>query len=70
LEPLGFPREARAFEPHATIARLKRPVSVELTVVPEPFAFPIERISLFESHLRRPAPVYEELATFPFRRGS
>jgi RNA 2',3'-cyclic 3'-phosphodiesterase len=70
LEPLGFAREARPFQPHATIARLKQPAPVELTVAPTPLAFPIERISLFESHLQRPAPMYEELATFPFRRGS
>jgi 2'-5' RNA ligase len=70
LEPLGFPREARAFQPHATIARLKPPAPVELTVTPAPLTFAVERISLFESHLQRPAPVYEELATFPFRRGS
>jgi len=70
LEALGFAREARAFQPHATIARLKQPALVELIVTPAPVAFPVERISLFESHLGRPAPVYEELATFPFRRGS
>lgn len=70
LEPLGFPREKRAFQPHVTLARLKRPAPVELTTPPKPLPFPVERISLFESHLQRPAPVYEELATFPFRRGS
>jgi 2'-5' RNA ligase len=70
LEPLGFPREARAFQAHATIARLKVPAPVEFAMTPAPLTFPVERISLFESHLQRPAPVYEELATFPFRRGS
>jgi RNA 2',3'-cyclic 3'-phosphodiesterase len=69
-EPLGFRREARAFQSHATIARLKVPAPVELAVTPAPLTFAVERISLFESHLQRPAPVYEELATFPFRRGS
>ena len=68
LEPLGFPRETRAFQPHVTLARLRPPKPVALTVMPAPLSFPVERISLFESHLRRPAPVYEELATFPFRR--
>jgi len=68
LEPLGFPREKRAFRPHVTLARLRSPKPVELTVSPAPLSFPVERISLFESHLRRPAPLYEELATFPFRR--
>jgi 2'-5' RNA ligase len=68
LEPLGFPRETRAFQPHVTLARLRAPKPVELNVTPSPLSFPVERISLFESHLRRPAPLYEELATFPFRR--
>ena len=70
LESLGFAREKRAFQPHVTLARLRSPKPVELTVTPSPLPFPVERISLFESRLRRPAPVYEELATFPFRRGS
>jgi 2'-5' RNA ligase len=70
LEPLGFPREARDFQPHATIARLKPPAPVDLTVTLAPLTFAVERISLFESHLQRSAPVYEEVATFPFRRGS
>lgn len=70
LEPLGFPREARAFMPHVTIARLKAPRPVTLSVIPEPVVLPVDRICLFESHLRRPAPVYEEVATFPFRRAS
>ena len=68
LESIGFPREARAFTPHVTMARLKVPRPVTLSVVPAPVPFPVERISLFESHLQRPAPVYEEIATFPFRR--
>jgi RNA 2',3'-cyclic 3'-phosphodiesterase len=68
LEPLGFPREKRAFQPHVTLARLREPKPVELTVKPAALSFPVERISLFESHLQRPAPVYEELTTFPFRR--
>ena len=70
LEPLGFPREARAFAPHVTIARLKVPRPVTLSVTPAPIPLAVERISLLESHLQRPAPVYEELAIFPFRRGS
>ena len=68
LEPLGFPRETRAFQPHVTLARIRSPKPIELTVTSTPLAFRVERISLFESHLRRPAPVYDELTTFPFRR--
>jgi 2'-5' RNA ligase len=71
LEPLGFPRESRAFQPHVTLARLRAPGAIELGAVQvEPLTFSVERVSLFESRLGRPAPVYEELATFPFRRGS
>ena len=68
MEPLGFPREKRPFQPHVTLARLREPKPVALTVKPAAVSFAVERISLFESHLRRPAPVYEELTTFPFRR--
>jgi RNA 2',3'-cyclic 3'-phosphodiesterase len=68
LELLGFPREARTFQPHATIARLKQPAPVAPAFIPSPLSFPVERISLFESHLQRPAALYEELATFSFRR--
>ena len=70
MEGLGFPREKRAFSPHVTIARLKTPGRVELNELLEPIAFPVERITLFESKLGRPNAVYSEIATFPFRRGS
>jgi 2'-5' RNA ligase len=70
LEPLGFPREKRAFAAHVTLARMKSPRSVDLNAMLEPISFPVERISLFESRLGRPNAVYSELTTFPFRRGS
>ena len=70
LERLGFPREERAFAPHVTLARVKTPAPVSLDLTLQPIAFPVERISLFESRLGRPHAVYNELATFPFRRGS
>lgn len=68
LEPLGFQREARAFRPHVTLARLKTPGQVDVSETLEPIAFPVERISLFESRLGRPHAVYSQVATFPFRR--
>jgi 2'-5' RNA ligase len=63
-----FTPEKRAFTPHLTVARFDPPVPVgdELdgaSVESQPF--PVDRIVLFRSHLRRPAPVYELLATFP-----
>jgi 2'-5' RNA ligase len=57
--------EKRPFTPHLTVARFDPPVGVELDEVgfeSEPFA--VERLVLFRSHLRRPAPVYEPLRTF------
>ncbi|MCA1834609.1 MAG: RNA 2',3'-cyclic phosphodiesterase [Actinomycetota bacterium] len=68
---LGFAAEVRTFVPHLTIARLKppSPVSVEVAVPPtDPFV--VDRVTLFESKLGRPAPTYIPLSTFPFRRGS
>ncbi len=68
LEPLGFQREARAFRPHVTLARLKTPARVEMSAKLEPISFRVDRISLYESRLGRPHAVYFEVATFPFRR--
>jgi 2'-5' RNA ligase len=61
-----FAPEKRGFTPHLTVARFDPPVALqgleEVELVSEPFA--IDRIVLFRSHLRRPAPVYEELGGF------
>ena len=61
-----FASEKQAFTPHLTVARFDPPVELEgledVELVSEPFE--IDRIVLFRSHLRRPAPVYEELGTF------
>jgi len=62
-----FPPEKRAFAAHLTVARFDPAVVVEddvagLTVESRPFA--VDRVVLYRSHLRRPAPVYEPLATF------
>jgi RNA 2',3'-cyclic 3'-phosphodiesterase len=63
-----FPPERRAFTPHLTVARSEPPVSL-----PEAFAqTPIEavtwqvrHVTLYRSHLGRPAPRYEALRAFP-----
>jgi 2'-5' RNA ligase len=63
-----FEPEARAFRAHLTVARSEPPIRL-----PEDFAaspvtgppFPVDRLVLFRSHLQRPAPRYEPLATFP-----
>ena len=61
-----FAPEKRAFTPHLTLARFDPPVGLEpLEVAFESEPFAIHRIVLFRSHLRRPAPVYEPIGTFP-----
>jgi 2'-5' RNA ligase len=62
-----FAPEKRGFTPHLTVARFDPPVELEglevVELVSEPFE--IDRMVLYRSHLRRPAPVYEEIGTFP-----
>ena len=61
-----FAPEKRAFTPHLTIARFDPPVGLEpLKVAFDSEPFEIGRIVLFRSHLRRPAPVYEPIGSFP-----
>jgi 2'-5' RNA ligase len=66
-----FKPEKRPFTPHLTVARFDPSVGLEpLEAVFESAPFEIDRIVLFRSHLRRPAPVYEPLATYPLSRSS
>ena len=61
-----FKVEQRAFTPHLTVARFDPPVGVDAGEAGfESERFRIDRVVLFRSHLRRPAPVYEPVATFP-----
>jgi 2'-5' RNA ligase len=63
-----FPREKRAFTPHLTVARFEPPVDIGELLEDAGVGsdrFPVDRIVLYQSTLRRPAPVYEALATFP-----
>jgi 2'-5' RNA ligase len=63
-----FPPEKRAFTPHLTVARFEPPVRLEDEIgelAAESRPFTIDWLVLYRSHLRRPAPVYEPLATFP-----
>jgi 2'-5' RNA ligase len=59
-----FKPEKRPFTPHLTVARFDPQVALgDLPpVVSSPLA--VDRIVLYRSHLRRPVPVYEPLATF------
>jgi 2'-5' RNA ligase len=62
-----FAPEKRGFTAHLTVARFEPTVQLEglddVDLALEPFD--VDRIVLYRSHLRRPAPIYEPLATFP-----
>lgn len=61
-----FRPEKRAFTPHLTVARFDPLVGLDPGG--EGFRsrpFEIDRVVLFRSHLRRPAPIYEPLDRFP-----
>jgi RNA 2',3'-cyclic 3'-phosphodiesterase len=60
-----FPSEKRAFTPHLTVARFDPPErlpALDTGLRSEPFR--VDRLILFRSHLRRPAPVYEPVEAF------
>ena len=60
-----FKPETRAFTPHLTVARFEPPVGLDPGEIGfESAPFTVDHVVLFRSHLRRPAPVYEQLATF------
>lgn len=61
LEPLGFPKETRAWSAHVTVARFRAPrdASSMLAAAPEPVGFVVPSVTLFRSRLARPAPRYE-----------
>ena len=63
-----FRAEARAFHPHLTVARSEPPLHLPqeygaTTLLTE--AFSIERLVVYQSHLRRPTPFHEPIAAFP-----
>jgi len=63
-----FRPERRPFRPHLTVARSDPPIPLPASFGETDLAsdaFPIDRVILFRSHLRRPAPRYEPLAEFP-----
>jgi 2'-5' RNA ligase len=62
-------RERRGFTPHLTVARFDPPVELgedlgRVVVRSQPFV--VDRITLYRSYLRRPSPIYEPVAVFPF----
>ena len=63
----SFAPETRAFSAHLTVARSDPPLKLDgraTGTLVEPVRFRVEEIVLFRSHLRRPAPRYEPIATF------
>jgi 2'-5' RNA ligase len=64
-----FTPERRELTPHLTVARFDPPVELgeelgRVNLRSEPFE--VDRVTLYRSHLRRPWPVYEPVAVFPF----
>lgn len=73
LEPLGIPREQRAFTPHLTLARFNSTAglshlreALERLGLPEFGSATISEFHLYRSQLQRGGAVYTRLATFPF----
>ena len=63
-----FVPEARAFTPHLTVARFEPAVPLEDDVAAlgvESRAFVVDRLTLYRSHLGRPAPRYEPFVRIP-----
>jgi 2'-5' RNA ligase len=75
LEPLGFAREARAFNAHLTLARVREDVPpgeragihaiVKQQDPPERTVMRVAQCALMESQLRPGGAVYSRLAEFP-----
>jgi 2'-5' RNA ligase len=77
LEPLGFPREERAFRPHLTLGRIKDPrhppdltrVLADVTA-PACNSFDVHEILLYKSDLRPTGAIYTKLQHLPFAGSS
>jgi 2'-5' RNA ligase len=61
-----FAPEKRAFTPHLTVARFRPPERLgELPTGLRSDVFTIDQVVLFRSQVRRPAPIYTPVGTFP-----
>ncbi len=69
---IGAPREHRPFEPHLTLGRLRDPLRVELerAAPPEPVAWTVSEVVLFESRLSQSGARHVPLARFPLGAAS
>lgn len=78
LAPLGFKPEARTYNPHLTLARVRDDVPPDertrlhailaQTASPAPVSFVATSFSLMESKLQRGGAVYRQVAGFPLER--
>jgi 2'-5' RNA ligase len=72
LEPLGFPKESRAYHPHLTLARIKARPPKDLKSLADEYektsfgTQTIDRVILYQSVLQKRGPIYTPLATVPF----
>jgi 2'-5' RNA ligase len=73
LEPLGIPREGRAFAPHLTLARFNSPRGLDLLQAAIEKIGPLEfgsatmkEFHLYQSILKRGGAEYTRLATFSY----
>jgi 2'-5' RNA ligase len=63
-----FEPDERVFTPHLTLARFEPPAALADLPDVRSAPFEVDRIVLFESRLRRPAPIYDPVAVFPLGR--
>ena len=67
-----FTTETRPFTAHVTVARSEQPLRLPTGFSETPLesvAFRVERVTLFRSHLQRPAPRYEPLEVMALGAG-
>ncbi len=69
LSKLGFEKEKRNFEPHITLARLKKPELIsQLPTVDWYYSFEVTQVIMFESLLKPTGPIYTPLYVFPLKK--
>jgi RNA 2',3'-cyclic 3'-phosphodiesterase len=72
VEPLGIARETRAFRPHVTLARIKRPGDARELIAAallEPCPLRLDRLCCFESELGPDGSKYSLLKSSPLGGG-
>jgi len=68
VQAAGFPAEERPFRSHMTLSRIRPHQDVTPLLeraVPMDIDMRVDRVVLYESHLGRGAPRYEEIESFP-----